>query len=102
MIEMQNAYALSRWEHRPLDAATRAALDAGRFVVVVTGPAYCRFTDGRIGTRSVHVSDHATRDEADRAVNAIFDAHDWSVCEDCPEVLPRLPVTACDSDDIPF
>lgn len=102
MLELQNAYALSRAEHDPLDAATRAALNAGRFVVVITGTAHCRFTDAVIGSRSVHVSDHATREDADRAANAIYEADDWSACEDSPEVLPRLPAAADLCDDIPF
>jgi hypothetical protein len=109
MIEHQNAYELSRMEHRSTDEETRAALDAGLFVAVMTGPVYCRFTDAFVGTRAFFISAHDTREAAQKAANAEYD----KACDDdgpyeCDfEVLPRLPRPVpvpfdFGDDDIPF
>jgi len=103
MKDLQDAYHLSLMQRRPMDEITRAAIAAGRFVVVVTGPAHCRFTDAVVGTESAYISDYATREEAGHAAEALY--NDWDGCETRPEVLPRLPAScdlACDHDDIPF
>ncbi len=74
---------------------------AGRFVVVVDYPIYCRITDALTGSGKSVESDHATREEA----NAACPSSDGDLYY---TVLPReIPVrevrveTIAD-DDIPF
>lgn len=109
MIDMQNAAELSRLElARERDPDIGAALAAGRFVAVRISPAYCRFTDARIGSSRAFISAHDTR-EAAAAAAAAAETACWELdpqngpWEDSFEVLPRLaPQTASTDDDIQF
>lgn len=104
--EHQAAFDLSRREFDSGIAAIQRLTDAGRFVVAISGPGYCRFTDALLGTQYTVQSDHATREEADAALAALDpDGVVWQECG--VHVFPKLPQPpraprTWDDDDVPF
>lgn len=67
--EFQNSFAQSQIEHHHanIDTVVRIAelVEAGRFVVVGSCPAYCRVTDAVVGEHVNIEADFATRAEAE-------------------------------------
>ena len=80
-------------------------LEAGRFLVVSSGPYFCRATDGLAGTRQSLVGDFATREEAEARVQECY-VHDAGLGDEQYYVLPRVPAPApvveTNEDEIPF
>lgn len=88
----------------------KAELAAGRFVVVVKVPYYCRVSDAYAGEYAALRSSHASRAEADAARAAIGNDPSFDPeCDGNSEVLPRLPLieflaapAPADDDGVPF
>ena len=87
------------------DEAKIAELVAGgRFCVVVVGENFCPWTDASRGTHDCLESDHATREEADAAAEAIALSGDWvKVVPEPVRPEPPGPFLGEGSfDEIPF
>ena len=103
--ELQNALALSQIEG-PLQNDQRkinALIAQGRFVVYTSHAVYCPRTDALMGCETICVSDHASREEANEASEALGES-----CEDFAIGIdgPRPPTVAVETlfgdDEIPF
>lgn len=79
--EFQNAFAVSRINHANRTSGTRKliadAIAAGKFVAVITYPAYCPITDGSMGGIDHIVKIADTYAEAREALDAM------DIDEDC-------------------
>ncbi len=90
--ELQNCYAEASSRYH-LEVSRhgrfiRAALERGEFVVVESRQYHCKATDAVVGMVKYLVSSHPTRDAANAAALAYYNAGD----EDCNiDVLPALP-----------
>lgn len=110
--EFAAAYDLSRRDlvadRREGSTEIAAVIAAGRFAVVATLPAFCRFTDALIGENSVLDSDYATREEAEVAVAALYERHGIDdITFTVTPAAPRPPVEEEphvdeDPDALPF
>lgn len=118
--EHQNAYSMSRMQHRSGMQGVKDLARAGLHVVVMQGPAYCRYTDAIIGS---HYSPLACfRDRADALAEVAATYEQWEAAgmdDECslsvyplPEAqqperqrpTPRLSANAAadGDDDLPF
>jgi hypothetical protein len=66
--EYENALTISRMEWQGNESQSKEKigklLEAGRFVVISTYPAYCPRTDAIMGEHQSYIADFATREEA--------------------------------------
>lgn len=103
-IEHQNAYALSQATHDYGHSKVAPLVAAGLHVVVICGPAYCRFTDAQLPGLNVYVvSSHLSRRIAER--KAAMLTSEQELFEEFVEVWPkpaREPKPALFDDDVPF
>lgn len=109
--EQQNAYSLSQSLHDNGLAAVQRLIAQGLHVVVMSGPAYCRFTDALLrGSSYFVVSSHLSRAIAERRcaleVNHA-EAYGNNECEfavyplPLPSLVRELDPLVLD-DDLPF
>jgi hypothetical protein len=78
----------------------KAALEAGRFVVVHTYLAHCSMTDAVLGSENWYAADFATYEEA-----CAWDSGEEWCCEGCRVLVPpqfQIPIVPCELDEIPF
>jgi hypothetical protein len=97
LSSLQQCYQQSQIERRGDDPEVRVELAKGKFVVAACVVEYCCFTDATLGHRTVFVSSHDTRTEAE-ARCLIESRYD---CEDGFHfVLPEEPASPSQPEDV--
>lgn len=108
--EFENALAVSRMEFSQRQAKDNEKInklvEAGRFVVVSSYPAYCPITDAIMGEHLSLIADFATREEAFECAGR--EGEKISCSEEGIRVMPfvpsplPMPVSQTNNDEIPF
>ena len=105
LTELQAGFQLSKLEmaDEPDDRREiQDLVDAGRFVVMIDAVRYCPRTDALMGTKPILVSDHADRQSAEAAANALGDQHEDTI-RVLPMERPPEPDRSTETNgDIPF
>lgn len=103
--EFQNALAWSQItvSRRNDQAKIDALVAQGRFVVFTSTAVYCPHTDALMGSETILVSDHASRQEADEAADALGESDgDRMIGISGPRPHVALVETLFGDDEIPF
>jgi hypothetical protein len=109
--ELENALTVSRmeWQEKESQASAKIneLVEAGRFVVVSSYPAYCPRTDAIMGEHLTLIADFATKEEAFNCAGQ--EGEKISCSEEEIRVMPFTPASApihvsqpLNDDEIPF